>query len=48
MNRQAQIIIVTLIVIIVGLGVTVGVMVASDDGRNDSMNGHMAWKERSR
>ena len=31
----------TLIAIIVGLVVTVGVMAASDDGRNDSMSGHM-------
>jgi hypothetical protein len=41
MNRQSQIIIVTLFAIIVGLGITVGVMAAGDDDHDGPMSGHM-------
>lgn len=38
MNRQAQIVIVALIAIIVGLGITVGVLAAGDDDSNSPMS----------
>lgn len=41
MNTQAKIIVGVLVAVVAGLGITVGVMATSDDGRNDSMSSPM-------